>query len=469
MPWQNLNPLLNLRCLVWVIADMGQKLTDSSISDARSDRSGVLPISQMLSLKVAPIWAHFKVQNASFWMVSCYLLFEYLRPQSIFKGLDFLPWMQIFIMLALGLRLIEPRDQRAEPTALGKWLVLYFVIILISGALAFSPSHAWEKLNLFYIWLCIMLMFRHTVYDQRNFLILLIIFFLANWKMSTFGARTFAMRGFSFTGWGLNGPPGYFTNSSEYAAQMSVFFAFSWYFYLALKPHVSRLLTYVLISAPITAFLSVLGASSRGAQLAVLVQSYFMFVHGKIRVTTLIGAAAVLYVGLTLLPDEQMERFSRMGEDKTSIQRLLYWEHGWDMMLEYPAFGVGYFNFVPYYESFYPEDMLYSNAQLAHNIFVQVGADLGFIGLACYMVLILFGFSLPRRAIKRLRALDQYDDWRIPVAKGLMVSFLGFLVSGQFVSIVYYPYMWIHLGLCFALWNSTRRPQINVERGRQAA
>ena len=129
-------------------------------------------------------------------------------------------------------------------------------------------------------------------------------------------------------------------------------------------------------------------------------------------------------------------------------------------MFDHPFLGVGYFNFPSYYNRFYSHDLLVERAELPHNIFVQVGADLGFLGLAVYLIMIWKGFSVPSLVRKKLVQQGQLNDWRIPISKGLAVGFLGFLVSGQFVSIVYYPYMWIHLALCCALLNSIHQDNV---------
>ena len=36
------------------------------------------------------------------------------------------------------------------------------------------------------------------------------------------------------------------------------------------------------------------------------------------------------------------------------------------------------------------------------------------------------------------------------MSKGLDIGFIGFLIAGQFVSVVYYPFMWIYLALVVA-------------------
>jgi len=281
------------------------------------------------------------------------------------------------------------------------------------------------------------------------------LFFLASYKLSAFGAKTWALRGFAFTDWGLQGPQGFFENSGEYAIQMAVLFGMSYPFYQYVKDRLPRYKRWILLSVPITAAMSVMGASSRGSQLAMLAQCYFLFLHGKVSLRTIIVTSLVFTAIYYLIPEEQLERFQSAGEDKTSQQRLLYWEHGLDMLLDHPMMGVGYYNFPPYYEAHYRQDMLYDRAQLPHNIIVQVGADLGFIGLFIYLMLIWRAFKLTRMVrameLKRLGKDKIAESWITPVSKGMDIGFLGFLIAGQFVSVVYYPFMWIHIAMCVGL------------------
>jgi O-antigen ligase len=247
---------------------------------------------------------------------------------------------------------------------------------------------------------------------------------------------------------------------------MNVFFGVSYYFYQSVKQHVQGIKLWIVRLCPITAAMTVMAASSRGAQLALVVQAYFVFLHGKISFKSIVSIVVVLGVMYYALPEEQLQRFESAGEDNTSKQRLLYWEHGWEMMVDHPFLGVGYYNFRSYYNKHYSDDLYYESAELPHNIFVQVGADLGFVGLFVYLVLIWYGFRIPVRIRSRLIEKGKVDDWRIPISKGLAVGFLGFIIAGQFVSVVYYPYMWIHLAMCAALLNSTHEAnKITISRG----
>jgi O-antigen ligase len=171
-----------------------------------------------------------------------------------------------------------------------------------------------------------------------------------------------------------------------------------------------------------------------------------MFRKSIFRLRPLIGIIILSVSIYYLLPQEQKDRFNQAGDDKTSEQRLLYWEHGWEMMKDYPFTGVGYFNFIPYYEAHYSYDMLYPRAQLPHNIFIQVGTDAGFIALFFFLLLILYSFYLSMRiyGAKGASARDRF------FAAGLGYGVLGFLIAGQFVTVSYYPFFWVHLAFIVA-------------------
>jgi O-antigen ligase len=151
-----------------------------------------------------------------------------------------------------------------------------------------------------------------------------------------------------------------------------------------------------------------------------------------------------------VLPQEQKDRFQVVGEDRTSQQRLLYWENGIEMINQHPFLGVGYFNFIPYFEKFYPGDMLYSKAELPHNIIIQIGTDLGYIGIIVYLFLVRSSYKITRKVCFKCI----YHSNKSPNFPAFFnISLLGFLVAGQFVTVGYYPFLWIHLALVVSMGN----------------
>lgn len=116
-------------------------------------------------------------------------------------------------------------------------------------------------------------------------------------------------------------------------------------------------------------------------------QCYFIFLHKKLSIKSLLMLLFVCLIGFLVLPGKQLLRFESLGRGKISLQRLLYRKNGLEMLNDHPFMGVGYYNFASYYQTRYPEDVLCERAQLPHNIFIQVSADLGYFGLLIYVIL----------------------------------------------------------------------------------
>jgi len=328
--------------------------------------------------------------------------------------------------------------------------VLYLVVVFLSIIGANYKDWSYKYLDAIYTWVVIYFLIINIVNTPRRLFIFLGVFVIASFKLSLGLAMVWAQRGFAFTDWGLQGPPGFFTNSGELAIQMSVFFPIAYVIAVKLKPHVPKWGFYILALMPVTAAMVVLGASSRGGQLALAVQLLLMFYKQIFRIKTLIPVIILFAAVFHFLPEEQKQRFSESGTDKTSQQRLNYWKGGWEMLNDHPVLGVGYYNFPPYFNEHYRDLVLYEHAQLPHNILVQVGADLGYLGLFVYAMLIANSFFSAQQLKKVPR--DGPDLMaRLPWA--FNVSILGFLVAGQFVSVVYYPFLWIHLAIIVALRN----------------
>ena len=414
-----------------------------------------IAMDDLLALKVGSIWLAFKQQSFAFWMVCAYLFFEYVRPHSIIPALDILPWAQTFLLLSI-VGLLADRNHKWVKSPINVWMLLFFLIIIFSSVFAYDQAIAWKHLPDFYTWLIIYFVVINSVTNEQRLFIFLMIFVLASAKLAFFGARTWAFRGFGFTSWGLMGPPGFFQNSGELAIQMSIFFGLSVSIFTALKNKVKGLRYWFLFLCPIAAAMTIMGASSRGAQLALALQLLILF-YKKITLKRVFLAIFIGGVVFSLLPEEQFERFQSMGEDETSKQRILYWENGLDMMLDHPISGVGYFNFPTYYNRFYSDDLLgmraKKGAELPHNIFIQVGAEVGVFGLIAYLLLIALFFSFTKNIKVGSRSNIYRSSWLIDVSRGLLIGLIGFVIAGQFVSVVYYPFLWVHLALIVALKN----------------
>ena len=398
--------------------------------------------------KIGPMWKYFKSEHPAFWFVCLYLFFEYYRPQALYPAIAIVPWSQIFLLGSIGLSLLD-KKAKLNWTKVHTYIVLFTVQIYFSFLFAYDVSWSKFYISNFYPWVIIFFVITYVVTTKERFYILLMVFFVCSLKLALGTALIWAKRGFAFTPWGIMGPQGFFQNSGELAIQMLIMFSLSVYLFKAFKGFsITRIERLILLVAVVTPVMTVLGASSRGSQLALPILMLLIF--GK-KIINLKNLAVVLVSSVliwSLLPDAQKERFNNMGSDGTSTQRIVYWTRGVEMILEHPLTGVGYYNFIPYFTDNYSSDIGFRNregelvAELPHNIIVQVGTDAGLPAIF-FFLLLLFNLARSRSS--------QNDLVFFNIEKGLALGVIGFAIAGQFVTVTYYPFIWISAALIASL------------------
>lgn len=258
------------------------------------------------------------------------------------------------------------------------------------------------------------------------------------------------MRGFSFTSWGLIGSPGWFRNSGEFAIQMLIYGPLSLSVVISLKQYWGKYKKLFMYFAVATGFVSIIGASSRGAQLGLLAIGLVFMMKLKGGFKGLIVLMVLSYTLYQFLPEEQIQRFSDMGQDSTSLQRLAYWEVGMDVISDYPVLGIGYFNWLAYVKSIYPEGLgVYGIVQLPHNIYIQVASEQGYSGFIVFIIMVFNAFYMNFKTRKVTKELE--NRFMFTLSYGLDAGLIGYLVSGMFVTVFYYPYFWMQISMIVAL------------------
>lgn len=407
---------------------------------------------KLYTLNPKALWSQFRKESFAFKMVCFYLILEYVRPQSIYPGMDFVPWDKVAIGLAVLALPMDPRRSWVRD-ATNLWMTLFLIVIVAASAFATFPSISWSHWFDFFGWYAIYFLIINIVTTSERYFIFLSIFLVANFKLSFFGARTWVSRGFGFSSWGIEGPPGYFQNSSDLSSEMLMFAPIAFELALFVKPQVKRVTYWFLMLGAVSGPMTVLGASSRGSQVALAAQAAWMAIQRKLKLKIIVGIALVVAIGYALLPTAEKARFARAGTDNTSIQRFDYWRAGLKMIESHPVLGVGYFNFAPVYALHDPNKLWHGTAQLPHNIFIQVGTDAGFIGLGVFLMLIYRNLKVTkdiRRVCERNKNAPAFAP---SVARGLVITTWGFVIAGQFNTVSYYPFLWINLALAVALGN----------------
>jgi len=404
-------------------------------------------ITDFYAVRIGALWAGLKREHVCFWALCTYFFFEYVRPQSIYPAIDIIPWGQIALLFTF-IAVFFDRSVKWVGNVENKLFILFLFIIILSGFFAYMPVLSWKDRNIMLGWFLVYFLLVNIVNTEKRLLLFTLAYLLFSFKMSQHGFLSWAGRGFSFADWGLIGAGGWFENSGEFAIQMLIFGSMSAAFVYALKGYWGRFKRWFFYLMPFTAAMSVVGASSRGAQLALAVIAVLTLLKAKAGLKVLVPLLLVSATLYYFLPDEQKQRFSEIGQDDTSLERLEYWKFGLEVMHEHPVIGIGYRNWWQYY---YYSGKAKGWAMDPHNIFIQAGAELGYSGLVCFILMILFTFIMNVRTRRIAGKLE--NDFLYYMAHGLDAGMAGYLVAGFFVTVLYYPFFWIQMAMTVALFS----------------
>lgn len=431
--------------------------------EARAGHQWVLRVMDKLyTLNPKALWAQFRKEHFAFWMVCVYLILQYFDPLQVYHSLSFLPLDKVAFGLALLSLPMDPRRTWVRDST-NFWLTLFWGIIIAASAFATYPAISWSHWFDFFGWYAIYFLIINTVTTSERYFIFLVLFLLANFKLSFFGARIWVQRGFGFSSWGIIGPPGDFQNAADLSIEMLMFAPIAFELALFVKPRVKKVTSWFLMLGALTGAMTVLGASSRGAQVGLAGEGVWIAIQRKLKIKSLVAIALVAGLGYALLPAGEKARFVSAGTDNTSIQRLDYWRAGVKMIESHPVLGVGYFNFAPVYASHASNALWHGTAQLPHNIFIEVGTDAGLLGLGVFLILIYRNFKIAKDIRRMCAQMKDAPAFAPYVARGLTVATLGFVVSGQFDTVAYYPFLWINLALTVSLANIVRNSKERAE------
>ncbi len=407
----------------------------------------------LYKIQIGKIISAIREEGWAFIFICAYLFLEYVRPQSIYPIIDVVPWVPIVLSLS-GLALLLSGDLKAQPNKLNKLIVCYALVVLISSAVGQYPQVSFSRLRVFFDWFVIYFLIVLIIKNEKRFFIFFLSFLIYSFKMSQHGFLSWLKRGFSYTSWGVTGGPGWFHNSGEVGIQMCIYVPLAIAFIVATYKFLSKPKLLFFLLMPFTGIGTAVASSSRGALVGLalagirpLIIRFRLFLVGSV-VLSIIAALTILSI-----PEESKQRFSEAGSDKTSLHRIERWQNSLDTIQKYPVLGVGFEAWTEYYPRRYQVE--FEGTPLVHNVFLQCGTELGYAGLSVFVLMILACFVNTRKVRKISKGQD--DQFLAILSYGFDAALLGFLGSGFFVTVLYYPYFWIHCALTTCLYTAAHK------------
>jgi len=146
-------------------------------------------------------------------------------------------------------------------------------------------------------------------------------------------------------------------------------------------------------------------------------------------------------------------------EDSSATGRFESWEAGQGMVMNNPIFGVGLKRYVAAFPKY-----SHSHPRVAHNSWVQLAAECGFIAVGAYAMLVLLTIRSLRRVEKRVRSFTG-ENRRLSeqLVRMFEASLTGYLVCGFFLSMEDFEFFYVLVGMVLIL------DRITKERARENA
>ena len=409
--------------------------------------------SDLHRLSLRDFWRAFREGGLAFQVLCLYMFIEYTRPQTIYPAIDVIPWSMTTILVAIGAFVVTGQRLHARNPE-NTLFVLYFLVILLSSVFAYYPQDSLKALTIYLAWLIIYFLSINVVSTEKRFFVFLTLYLLWNVKMIQHGFLSWAARGFSYSNWGVTGAPGWFQNSGEFGIQLTMAVPLLTMFTVACWSAWSRAWRSIFLVLLMMGLGSVIATNSRGALVGVAGAMLWLVMKSKQRVRALLVIILVACIGYSVMPEESLQRFEKAGDDYTSNTRLKRWNDGIEIINNHPLLGVGYANWIRYYREQYPPAEGLEPWGLPHNIFIDAAAELGYPGLTLFVLMILATFVVNART--RREALQHGDTFSVHITHGLDAGMVGFLISGSFVSVLWYPYFWIAMTFTVALNETVR-------------
>lgn len=278
-------------------------------------------------------------------------------------------------------------------------------------------------------------------------------FLFANVGLALIGLHKYFIRGgkldYIATG-------GFVSGSNDFALIINSAIPFAFYFYQAEKTFKKKILYLLVFALLITA---VVCAFSRGGWVTLIGIAFLLalFSSYKIRAAMLIAIAGGII--LLTVPPEFVSEFKTIStETGTAINRFELWNAAVRMFLDHPILGVGLNSFPSVYGRFYMlEDAYSAGWRTTHNLFFQLISEMGILG-AIFFVLILYWIFKDLLTVQgKLKASGLRNSIPFAISQALLVSISGYLIGGAFLSVLYYPPLYIIAALAVALRNTVEK------------
>lgn len=393
--------------------------------------------------------------KAGFYLVLAYLLFEFGRPQEIVPGLRAIPFgTGLSVLILLNVLMSGKLDFSRTQTKL--WIVL-FGVMAVHVPLAVNNFWALMTFKDMFLLFCVYLGIITFVNSLERMMTVMKL-----WM----GIHGFlAIMGIVKGGLGIGAWMG---DENDFCMVMDMAAPFGYFLFFGAQGMLQKLKYLGMLGSFI---LGAMASLSRGGFIGLASVGAYCWYRSPKKLNALILVVVAVVFMLILAPDKYWDEVSSSTSEATmaigtGAERLYTWGIGVEMFYSNPIIGIGQSNF-PWTFDRYEGGQNFLGRSIAgrqaHSAWVTLLSELGLAGILiiggmlfqCYKDLkfVRTKFTPAESRQKHGQTIRAKEDIRVYLAMAMEGSLIGFSVSGVFISILWYPSLWIMLALVVALRN----------------
>lgn len=375
-----------------------------------------------------------------------------MNPHHLTWGFAYHMPFAYMVAVATILGLFFSRERSPLPRSREVYLlVLLWLIFLLSTIFSIYPKDAWIQLEKVSKILLMTFLTLILFQDQRKLRFLLLVVAVSLGFYGLKGGIWAILTGGQYQ---LHGPPNSFIEGNTNLG-LALNMMLPFFFFLS-RNETRKWLRLVFLAVYFFSIISILVTYSRGAFLGLFVVAGMLLLKSRQKVLACFFLVGGITVALSFLPGmwgERMETIGTYQQDQSSMARIRAWQVSYQLALDHPFLGGGFETFSgEIYRKYLPRNLV-ATADVgtgAHNIFFQILAEHGFVGLLIYISLIgttMLSLHKTAKVCKR----DPDMQWIHGCASMLEVSMFGYVVSGFFLSMCYFDLFYLLVAITILL------------------
>jgi O-antigen ligase len=345
-------------------------------------------------------------------MLAGYLFLLIFRPYEYWPILGEFRIERVYMLFFMATVFLS-RDKRMLPSPFNGVILLFSVILIVSGLFSMSWFDAWKTIDDYLKYVIFYFMVILTIRDERDFYFIVHAFIAVMFLYVGKSAWEFFINGRYVYRMGISRMVGIditYGNPNSFAASICYSLPLCWA--LILNKPTQQWVKTCLYAYGALALLAIIMTGSRSGMVTTLFFFFILLLSSSKKFLSMILLATILVFSWQFMPEDLQTRFlstfyddvGPLNAQQSAHGRMIGFQHGMKLFAENPLLGSG--------PGLFP--LTWSSGMNAHNLFGQLLGELGALGalafIAMVYLLIFHNLALTRKFKMTYRTLQLDDD-----------------------------------------------------------